>query len=297
MTLHNAFNLGKLTVAKWNEHNAPRLAAALAYYSLLSLAPVVVVVVAIYGLAFTHGTAEKQFLNQVQMMLGYTGVNAIKALNDNLQHATNGTFAAILGGVLLVVGASSVFSELRDSLNTIWDAPPESGGVKEIVFRRIVSVALVVALGLLLLISVIVGVALHVVQTAVVQFLPADTAILGEIANLFISFLASAGLFALIFKVVPDVPIDWRDVGIGAVATAFLFTAGRALLALYFSKAAVGSAYGTAGSLVAFVVWIYYSAQIFLLGAVLTRVYARQYGSHSGTPIVEKKQKWATPGR
>lgn len=291
MTWHNALHLGKLTVAKWNEHNAPRLAAALAYYSLLSLAPVVVVIVAIYGLAFTHGTAEQQLLNQAQMMLGYTGVNAIKALNDNLQHAKNGPVAAILAGVVLVLGASGVFVELRDSLNTIWDAPPESGGVKQIVLRRIVSVALVAALGLLLLMSLMLGAILHMVQVAVVKFLPSDTASLGEFANLFLSFLAMACLFALIFKVIPDVPIDWRDVGIGALATAFLFTLGRALLSLYFSKAAVGSAYGTAGSLVAFVVWIYYSAQIFLLGAVLTRVYAGHYGSHSN-----EKQRYATSG-
>ena len=282
MTLREARNLCTLTAAKWSEHNAPRLSAALAYYSMLSLAPVVVLVIAIYGLAFNRSVAEERLLSQAQNIFGPAGVNAIKALTDNLHQAQYGIPAAIIAALVVFLGASSVFSELRDSLNTIWDVPEKSTPFKSMVLRRMVSVGLVLALGILLLLSLFVGAALQVVHHMVVQYLPPASVFWGELANLLLSFAATAGLFALIFKVVPDVAIDWKDVGLGAVATALLFTVGRMLLGIYLAKAAVGSAYGAAGSLVAFVVWVYYSAQIFFFGAIMTRVYASRFGSKPG---------------
>ena len=281
MTASNAFHLAKVAAAQWNEHNAPRLAAALAYYSLLALAPAVVVLLAIYSLVFSHGAAEQQLLNQAHLLLGYTGENAIKALNEDLQHGKSGLRAALIAGVIVCLGASGVFVELRDSLNTIWDVKTKGGFLKEVVVQRIVSVVLMIGLGLLSLASLAAGMVLNMIQAKVLLILPVDGAVLGGWLNVLVSFAATVGLFALIFKLVPDASIHWSDVGIGAVATAVLFTAGRTLLAFYFGKAAIGSTYGAAGSLVAFVIWVYYSAQIFLYGAVLTRVYARYYGSDS----------------
>lgn len=281
MTLHDAFDLGKTTASKWTEHNAPRLSAALAYYTLLSLAPVIVLIMAIYGLAFTGSTAEQQLLNQVQSVAGYEVVNTVRGLIENVHQTKSGILATIVAFIILFISASAVFSELRDSLNTIWDAPQMNSCIKDIFLHRIFSFALVLGLGLVLLLSLLLGIVLQIIQAFVTNFLPADTLILREILNLLLSFLASAGFFALIFKFVPDVPIDWRDVGIGSLATALLFTVGRLLLSFYLTKATVGSAYGAAGSLVAFVVWVYYSAQIFFFGAILTRVYAVRFGSRS----------------
>ncbi len=281
MTLRDAIDLGKTTASRWNAHNAPRLAAALAYYSMLSLAPVVVLVIAIYGLAFSRGAAEQQLLGQAHELFGRAGVDAIQALTGNLHQPKFGVPAAIIAAVVVIFGASGVFVELRDSLNSIWDAPEVDSRLKDIVMRRVASVGLVLALGLLLLLSVLFATVIHTLQSTIVHFLPGQTVLWAEAINLALSFLGTAALFALIFKVVPDVKINWRDVSVGAFLTALLFTIGRALLGLYLAKAAVGSAYGAAGSLVAFVVWIYYSAQIFFFGAILTRVYASRFGSQS----------------
>ncbi len=291
MTLHDASDLGKTTVVKWNQHQAPRLSAALAYYTLLSLAPVIVLIIAIYGLAFTRNTAEQKLLDQVQTVAGYAAVNTIKGLMENVHQTKTGIFASIVAAVVLFLSASGVFSELRDSLNTIWDAPEVDSGVREMILHRFVSFALVLALGLLLLISLLVGIVLNTLQVVVTDLMPANTALLGQALNLFLSFLATAVLFAFIFKFVPDVPIAWRDVGIGSLATAGLFTIGRVMLGIYLTKAAVGSAYGAAGSVVALLVWVYYSAQIFLFGAIFTRVYAVRFGSRSTQPIRNQSAK------
>lgn len=280
MTLERVWSLGKLAAVKWNEHNAPRLSAALAYYSLLSLAPVVVLLIAIYGLAFNRGAATQYLLDQAQNVLGSAGVDAIKALIDNLHQTKAGVPAGIVAVIVLCFSASGVFAELRESLNTIWEAPDVSTCVRQVILRRIVSIALVLALGIFLLASLFLSAALHVFQTLLTNSLPNGAFILEDAANVFLSFLAVTVLFGLIFKIVPDVAIDWRDVIFGAVTTSLLFSAGRWLLSIYLARAAVGSVYGAAGSLVVFLVWLYYSAQIFLFGAVLTRVYSNRFGCH-----------------
>ena len=253
----------------------------MAYYTLLSLAPLVLLLVAIYGLAFPRSAAEQQLLKQVHLVAGSAAVNAIQSLVNNVHQTKNGVIAAVFATLLLFFGASSVFTDLRGCLNTIWDAPVTKSCLKQVVWRRIVSFGLVLALGLLLLASLLLGAILDVLRSIVFQLLPAHAAMLAEIENVVLSFLAVGLLFALIFKVIPDVPIAWRDVTIGSVVTAFLFTLGRALLAIYFGETAVGSVYGAAGALVAFIIWVYYSAQIFFFGAIFTRVYALQCGSHS----------------
>ncbi len=282
LSRREAFELLKKTASQWSGHNAPRLGAALAYYTLLSIAPLVILIVAMCGLAFDKNTAEHQLLYQVQSMAGPSAAKAMQSVLDNTHQKSSGILASVLALVTLLFGASGVFVELRDSLNTIWDAPPRpSSAWRDFIWQRLVSFGMVLALGFLLLVSLVLSATLAVVIKFFEGYLPLRAAIWGEVANFIIPLLAISILFALIFKFLPEVPIRWRDVVIGAVATAVLFEIGKALLALYLATAAVGSAYGAAGSLVAFVVWIYYSAQIFFFGAIFTQVYANTLGSHS----------------
>jgi membrane protein len=280
MTLKDVRSLGKEAAGKWNDHNAPRLSAALAYYALLSLAPVLVLLILICGLVFARSSAEQHLLDQVRNLAGKQWVGTLKTLIDNTEPNSTGVIAGVVAIGVLLFGASGVFVELRDSLNTIWEAPVLQTCIKEFVRRRIASFGLVLAFGFLILISTLLDVALQVIEKLFISSLPAGAALIGQIANSGLSLIALTLLFGFLFKFVPDVPIDWRDVGVGAVVTAVLFTVGHLLLTLYLTKAAIGSAYGAAGSLVAFVAWMYYSAQIFFFGAVLTRVYALKFGSH-----------------
>lgn len=269
--------------SRWNAHNAPRLGASLAYYALLSLAPLLILLVAIGSLVFTRTAAESNLLLQLEGIFGHSGAQTLRAVFANTHnHRGSGAVAGILAVVTLFFGASGVFVELRDSLNLIWDVPGGAWhGWRGMVAQRLVSFVTVLALGCLLVLSLILSAALGVIGRFFGGLVPAGAALGGEVLNLIVSPIAIAVLFALIFKFVPDVPIAWRDVVIGAVATSILFSLGRAGLSFYLRTAAVGSAYGAAGSMVALVVWVYYSAQIFFFGAILTRVYADKRGSRA----------------
>ncbi len=292
MNRTTVFDLIKKSAAKWSDRDAPRLGAALAFYTLLSLAPLVILVVALCGFFLSRSTAEQELLGQARQLVGYSGANTLRSLVDNAQQIRSGLLASCIAIITLIFGASGVFVELRDSLNTIWDAPAVAGGIRGFVVRRLATFGMVLALGFLLLVSLLISAALGFLERYFMHFLPVGTAIVGEVANVVISLAAITILFALIFKFVPDVTIDWKDVWIGAAVTAMLFTVGRALLAFYMATAGVGSTYGAAGSLVALLVWVYYSAQIFLFGAVFTRIYADSYGSRKRVterPATEKK--------
>lgn len=279
MTRH-ALQLLKKTAASWNDHNAPRLGASLAYYSLLSIAPLLILTVRICEVVFKKA-AEQDLLQQIGAIAGYSSAVAIEKLLDSAHHA-NGVLATIVALVTLLFGASGVFMDLRDSLNTIWHAPSRPSSTwRGVVWRRLVSFGMVIALGFLLLGSLILSAAITMVEKFFGKFMPLHLVIFSELANFLISLVALSVLFALIFKFVPDVPIDWRDVGIGAIVTALLFSIGKAVLALYLGTMGVGSTYGAAGSLVALVVWVYYSAQIFFFGAIFTKVYADTVGSQA----------------
>ena len=269
----------KSAAQKWNDHNAPRLGASLAYYTLLSLAPLLILIVAICGLVLSKSTAEQEVLAQVQALAGPSGATTVHMLIDNAHHSSSGVLATVVALVTLLFGASGVFIELRDSLNIIWDAPsPRSSTWRNLVWQRIVSFGMVLALGFLLLVSLLLSAGIAFAERFLVGFVPIHFAIAGLITNAVISLVAIGILFALIFKFVPNVPIAWREVTVGATATAILFMVGKSLLALYLSTAGIGSTYGAAGSLVAMVVWVYYSAQIFFFGAVFTRAYADRLG-------------------
>jgi membrane protein len=271
------------TYRRWNSHNAPRLGAALAYYSLLSLAPLVILIVAICGLVFDKNMAERSVLGQTGQLIGQAGAATLRTLIASAHRPAAGVFATIIALLTLLFGASGVFLELRESLNSIWDAPPRTSiGWRDMIWQRLISFGMVIALGFLLLLSLLLSAVFAVVEKFATGVVPLPAAIIGEVLNLIISIVALAVLFGLIFKFVPNVPIDWRDVGVGAAVTAILFMIGKSLLALYLTTAAVGSAYGAAGSLVALVVWVYYSAQIFFFGAVFTRVFAESVGSRAG---------------
>lgn len=279
----------KTTANCWSERNAPRLGAALAFYMLLSMAPLLILVVAICGLVFSESSAQQQVLDQVRAIAGTAGEKTVSMLIANAHRPHSGIIATIFAFATLLSGASGVFLELRDSLNVIWDAR-KRGAVswKAIVWQRVISFAMVLALGFLLLVSLILSAGVTIIENFFVGLVPLHFSMAGRAANVAISLVAMAALFTLIYKFVPDVPIAWRDVGIGAIVTAVLFTIGKGLLGLYFGTVAVGSTYGAAGSLVALVVWVYYSAQIFFFGAMFTRVYADKYGSLAAKALRER---------
>ncbi len=278
MTRPEIVKLLKSTYNSWSDHSAPRLGAALAYYTLLSIAPLAILIVLICNLVIHQ--AQVQILTQVRMLAGANAEQMVHTLIQNGSKPKSGAVASIVALITLVLGASGVFAELRESLNIIWDAPKVTSSTwRLLIWQRIVSIGMVLALGFLLLVSLILSAVMGIVQNFFNGLIPFHFAVLGESVNFLVPLLATTVLFALIYKFIPDVPIDWREVIVGAAATAVLFSIGKALLALYLGTIGVSSAFGAAGSLVAFVVWVYYSAQIFFFGAVFTRVYADTYGS------------------
>lgn len=279
----------KQAFSEWNKHDAPRLGAALSYYSILSLAPLLIIVIAIVALAFGAKVARGEIVGQIGGLAGQQGATAIQTMLDNAHKPASGIIASILGLVVLLFGASGVCGELRSSLNRIWDAPERpAGGLMALIKDRFFSFAMVFSIGFLLLVSLAVTAALAAAGKYVSGALPVPASVL-YVANIIVSFAVITVLFALIYKFVPDIKLPWNDIWIGAAATSLLFTIGKSAIGLYLGKAGVGSAYGAAGSLVVLLVWIYYSAQIFFLGAAFTKVYAaargvRDTGTHKYMP-------------
>jgi len=274
------------TLRGWLTHEGPRLAASLSLYSLLSLAPLVILSITIASLAFGQREAQQAVVNQVRDMMGDAGASAVQTVIEYGKTPDRGGLASILGLITLLFGASSVFGELQSALNKIWNAEPsDDSGVMSIVRSRLFSFAMVLSLGFLLLVSLLFSAVLAALSGYFSHRLSVPTVLLGSISELF-SIAAIAGLITMIFKYVPDVRLSWRDVWDGALATALLFTAGKWLLGLYLGKAAVGSAYGAAGSLIVVIVWVYYSAMIFYFGAEFTRVRAKTRAAQGKRPPV-----------
>lgn len=262
------------TYSAWSAHDAPRLGAALAFYSLLSLSPLLVLVTAIASLIFGHSTVQKDVLSQVRSMMGNDAATVVQLALEHSRSSSSTTWASIVGLLTLLIGASGVFTELQDDLNTIWSAPPRGkGGLRAMMVERVFAFGMVVAVGFLLLASVIATAVLAAVGKFFSGFLP-----LPEFVLIMVNFMVSSAwvtlCFALIFKYVPDADVRWEPVWLGALATAVLFTVGKLLIGFYLGKAAIGSPYGAAGSLVGLTVWVYYSAMLFLFGAELTHVLA-----------------------
>jgi len=266
--------------AQWSAHNAQRLGAALAYYTILSLAPLLLIFVAIAGLVLGPQAVEGEIYWQIHNLVGDEGAAFVQALLKGAGgHKDSGILAGVVGFVVLLLGASAVFVELRDDLNYIWDvpAPPDStwrGALK----YRLISVGLVLASGMLITVSVVATVALQAAEKYALGHL-AFPAWMLETANFGATFLVTTLLFGLIYTVFPGRRVPWSDAAVGSIVTAVLFTVGKLLVALYVGRTGVGSLYGAAGSIVVLLVWVYYSAQIFLFGAEFTHVYSQRLGA------------------
>jgi membrane protein len=282
------------TAVGWLDHEGPRLAASLSLYSLLSLAPLIILCISITSFAFGRGAAQEAVVSEVRRMMGDSGASAVQTVIQYGKTPQQGHIASIIGLLTLLFGASSVFGELQSALNKIWNAKPsDKTGVLSLIRSRLFSFAMVFSLGFLLLVSLVFSAAVTVVSSYFSTHLSAPTILVAAVSELF-SVAAIAGLIAMIFKYVPDVPMSWRDVWEGAVATALLFTAGKWLLGLYLGTEAVGSAYGAAGSLVVVIVWVYYSAMIFYFGAEFTRVRAEGRGGGGSGSAAQKTGRSAS---
>ena len=272
-------------VSAWFDHNASSLGAALAYYTLFSVAPILIIAVAIAGYVFGADSAQTQVFAQLQALIGDAGAKAIGDLVANAHYSDKKGLAAAVGVVTLVVGATSVFGELQNALDRVWQTPPQAKAVGwwRFVRGRVLSIGMVLGVGFLLLVSLLASAGLAAFGGWLGVFLPQLQVVL-PLLDLTLSFGMTVLLFGLIYKYVPRESIPWSDVWIGAAVTALLFTVGKSLIGIYIGKSSFNSAYGAAGSLIVLLVWIFYSAQIFLLGAEFTRVFAYEHGSRSRLP-------------
>jgi membrane protein len=279
MTIRTFWQMLKETFNQWSVDEPFQLAAALAYYTLFSLAPLLLIAITIAGFVFGREVTERQLITTFGGLVGPQGAEAIQGLLQSASQPQSGLFGTLLGIVTLLIGAGGVVGQLQDSLNTIWGVAPKPGrGLLGMVQDRFVSLAMVLGVGFLLLVSLTVSTVLSAAIHFMSGVLPGSEG-LWHVVELLVSFGFVTLLFALIYKVLPAVHIAWRDVWIGAGMTAALFTIGKFLIGLYLGQSGVTSAYGAAGSLVLVLMWVYYSALIFFFGAEFTQVYANTYGS------------------
>jgi YihY family inner membrane protein len=277
--LPNAWQLLKRTYAKWSEDHAPGLGAALSYYTVFSLAPLLMIVIAIAGLVFGQEAVQGQIIGQIQGLVGEESAKTIQSMLEAARKPTAGVLATVIATVMLLFGATGVFAQLQESLNIIWKVEQKPGqGLWKILKDRFLSLIAVLGTGFLLLISLVISAGLSAAGATVAHVLPGPEFVL-QILNFLVSFAVVTLLFAMIYKLLPDKPVQWGDVWIGASITSLLFTIGKFFIGLYLGKSDVGVAYGAAGSLVVILIWVYYASQIFLFGAEFTAVYAESRGS------------------
>jgi len=277
--LKTLFSLLKETFDEWNRDRAPRLAAALAYYTTFSLAPFLIVVIAIAGLVAGQEAVQGRLDEQIQGLVGREGADMIQELIRNVSKGSDSALASIIGLITLLLGAGGVFGQLQDALNTVWGVEVKPGrGILATIKDRFLSFSMVLGVGFLLMVSLVLTSLLAFVHMFFLGLLPGAEFIL-QILNFAISFGVVTLLFAMIYKILPDAEIQWHDVWIGAAVTSVLFTIGKTALGIYLGNSGVLSTYGAAGSLIIILLWIFYSAQILLFGAEFTQVYARRYGS------------------
>jgi membrane protein len=272
-------SLFRSALREWHKHNSSHRAAALAFYSLVSLAPVVMIAIAMAGLVFGNGEAQSALLERIRALAGEETVRAIRALIGNPGEARSRISATLIGIVTLLIGATAAFADLQESLNTIWKAAPTGGrSVLSAIKNHFLSFLMVLGVGLFLIASLGASAALAA-MTRTLGYRPVLPPYLWPLYHGVSAFLAVTLLFALIYKLLPEVRIRWSDVWIGAGVTSLLFTAGKALIGWFLASSLMRPIYGRAGSIVAFLIWIYFSAQIFFLGAEFTHVYAETFGS------------------
>ena len=278
----------KESCSAWLQDNAPSMSAALTFYAILSLIPVLIVATAVAGLGFGQKLAEAEALRQIQAVLGETSARVLRAAVLSANRPALGAIAGMVGVGTILVGASGAFIELQDALNKIWRVERESGNILlGAIKQRLLSFSLVLGTGFLLLLSLLSSAALAAVQRLMGQVLPWPVFLL-EVVDFLLSFGVITLLVAMIFKVLPNTQVAWSDVWIGAAIASLLFTSGKLLIGLYLGGSAVVSAYGAVSSPLVILVWIYYSAQILIFGAEVTHVYANKHGSRVKSPLVQR---------
>jgi membrane protein len=276
---HSMLTVLKCTVSEWFEHRASSMGAALAFYTLFSLAPILVLVLAIAGWFYGPQAAQGELFTQLRGLVGSQGAEAIQLVLAGARNKEEGRLATMIAGALLLFGATTVFAELKASLDAIWQVPPLTHGtVWDVVRTRLLSFGMVLVLAFLLMVSLVVSAALALLEKYWGTVWSDAGAVLSAL-NIVISFVVIAALFGVIFKMLPRVKLSWHDVTIGALGTAGLFTLGKYMIGAYIGNSGVASSFGAAGSMIALLLWVYYSAQIFFLGAEFARQYALQLGS------------------
>ena len=278
----------KATVLSFIDDEALSRGAAIAFYTATSIAPVLLIVVAIAGLVFGQHAAQNSISSELGGLMGQQTADVLQAAVASAANTSAGLLATIIGIVTLIATASGVFGEMQAALNSIWKAKPRDTTMSRLIRARVTSLGLVGALGFLLIVSLAVSAALTAFSNYLDNVFPSGKLIL-PMLNFVVSLALLAVLFAAIYKVLPDRQIQWRDVIIGAAVTAVLFTIGKSLIGWYIGSSAVASSYGAAGGLIVLLLWIYYSVQTFLLGAEFTKVYANRHGSKQGKPVTQEK--------
>jgi membrane protein len=282
------------TWREWNKDNVPRLGAATAFYTVLSIGPLLLIVISVASLMFEEAVARKYLLAEIGALIGPRAKAAIEIMLSSTQSEGDGIVASLIGVATLLVSATGFFAQIQDSLNTIWNVTPEKFGILDFVKKRVLSFALVIGIGLLLLVALVISAVLAALGDS---FAYAVHPSILQLINLVISLSVITVLFAVMFKVLPDAHVLWRDVLVGAGLTALLFSIGKQLIGVYLGQSALSSAYGAAGSLLVVLIWVYYSTQIFFLGAEFTQVYSRFMAgqivmdSHESEPVNVAKKK------
>ena len=272
------------TATAWVDDRAPSMGAALAFYALFSLVPVLIIAIAMTGVFFSEEAARSEIMAQIGGLIGNESAASLQSTIGKARNHASGAIAVTLGVLALIITASTVFAELKDSLDYIWRVNnPNGGGLRNFFHTRLRAIVMVIVIGALLLLLLIASTALTVMSNRADMFTHITYVV--DIMNFIIFFGMTTVLFAVIYKLLPDIKISWKDVWIGAAITALLFALGKSLIALYIVNSHIGSAFGAAGSMMVGLMWIYYSAQIFFLGAEFTKLYAQRYGSQKVTPI------------
>lgn len=284
----------KDTLRGWSDHGALRLGAGLAFYTVFSIAPLFLIVLAIAGFWFGQEAAQQELFSQLEGLLGSQGARAVQAMITSADRSQTSGWATVVATTTLFVGATGVFAQLQDALNTIWEVRPKQGtGWKHFVTTRLLSFAMILAIGFLLLVSLVISAAMTAAGKFMNGLIPAHE-VFWNVVNFLVSFGMITLLFATIFKYLPDVKIAWRDVWLGALAAAFLFNIGKFALGFYLGRSSIASAYGAAGSLVVILLWVYYSSQTMFLGAEFTRARTKMRGQQliavHGAEFVEVKE-------
>jgi membrane protein len=287
VTLKQSWQLVRTSVVAWSDDYASSMGAALAFYTVFSVAPILLIAIAVAGLVFDTAAAQRAVAAELQALLGSGGAAAVKALLESAHSPSGGWVSTVIGVVTLLIGASAVFGELQDALNRIWRAPlPRPPGLLRLVRSNLLSFGMILGVGFLLIVSLVLSAAISALGDRWGEAFGSQPLLL-EAVDFALSFGLITLSFALIYKYVPRVAVEWRDVWIGAAVTALLFTIGKSLIGVYLGRSGIASAFGAAGSLIVLLLWVYYSAQIFLLGAEFTWAFAHAYGSRRGRPQAE----------